>query len=246
MAHAFYGSLAPWWPLISPVADYADESAHLGDLLLRASVPVRTVLELGSGGGHSAFHLKDRYELVLVDLAEPMLEVSRVLNPECAHHCGDMRSVRLGRRFDAVFVHDAVDYMRTEADLRALLETARAHLHPGGVVLLAPDHVAEAFAPSTDCGGADHPDGRGVRYLEWSWDPDPGDTEVTTEYAFLLRAADSTVASLHETHTTGLFPTETWVRLLQEAGLRAEVLEEETEDERVPRTLFLGHTQQGP
>ena len=29
-----------------------------------------------------------------------------------------MRSVRLGRTFDAVFVHDAIAYMTTEDDLR--------------------------------------------------------------------------------------------------------------------------------
>jgi hypothetical protein len=29
---------------------------------------------------------------------------------------GDMRTTRLGRQFDAVFVHDAVCYMTTEAD----------------------------------------------------------------------------------------------------------------------------------
>ena len=30
-----------------------------------------------------------------------------------------MRNVRLGRTFDAVFVHDAIMYMTTEVDLRA-------------------------------------------------------------------------------------------------------------------------------
>ena len=43
-----------------------------------------------------------------------------------SHHVGDLRSVRLGETFDAVLVHDAIDYMTTEVELRAAFETARA------------------------------------------------------------------------------------------------------------------------
>jgi hypothetical protein len=53
-----------------------------------------------------------------------MRAMSRALNPDCEHLDGDMRSVRLARSFDAVFVHDAVCYMTTESDLRMAIETA--------------------------------------------------------------------------------------------------------------------------
>jgi trans-aconitate methyltransferase len=75
---------------------------------------------------------KARFSVVLVDRSPGMLEVSRALNPECDHVEGDMRTVRLGRQFDCVFVHDAVCYMTTEADLRAAIETAYVHCAPGG------------------------------------------------------------------------------------------------------------------
>ena len=112
--------------------------------------------------------------MTLVDLSDEMLDVSRRLNPECEHLCDDMRTVRLGRSFDAVYVHDAIDYMTTEADLRRAIETAYAHCRPGGVAVFVPDHTSEAFEASTDHGGDDSAHGRGVRYLEWTWDPDPG------------------------------------------------------------------------
>ena len=51
-----------------------------------------------------------------------MLALSRALNPECEHLAGDMRTLRLGRVFDAVFVHDAVCYMTTRADLREFIQ----------------------------------------------------------------------------------------------------------------------------
>ena len=82
---------------------------------------MREVLELGSGGGNNAVHLKAGFDLTLVDLSAEMVAVSQPLNPECDHVVGDMRTVRLGRTFDAVFVHDAVAYMLTEDDLRAAM-----------------------------------------------------------------------------------------------------------------------------
>ena len=95
--HRFYGDLARWWPLISPPEDYEEEATFAARVLGSASIPVREVLELGSGGGHNAVHLKSSFEMTLVDLSNEMLEMSRQLNPECEHQQGDMRTVRLGR-----------------------------------------------------------------------------------------------------------------------------------------------------
>jgi SAM-dependent methyltransferase len=237
----FYGELATWWPLISPAEEYVEEAAFAASVLSSAAIPVREVLELGSGGGHNAVHLKTRFDLTLVDLSAGMLEMSRRLNPECEHHQGDMRSVRLGREFDAVFVHDAIDYMTTEADLRLAIETASAHCRPGGVAVLVPDHTQENFEPSSDHGGTDGPDGRGVRFLDWVWDPDPTDTWIQTEYAFLLRDPGGSVRVVHETHRTGLFGCDVWLRLLAEAGFEPRAVTEETTEDRTPRTLFVGH-----
>jgi SAM-dependent methyltransferase len=238
--HRFYTELAEFWPLISPPEEYVDEADELADLLGTASIPVRDVLELGSGGGHNAVHLSRRFALTLVDLSEPMLVVSRRLNPGCTHVAGDMRTVRLGRLFDAVLVHDAIDYMATRDDLRQALVTAREHCRPGGLVLLAPDHTVETFEPGTDHGGTDAPDGRGARYLEWSRDPDPSDTQVTTDYAFLLRDAHGSVRAVHETHVTGLFDRATWLTLLTEVGFSAERVVERDAGNRTPRDFFVG------
>jgi SAM-dependent methyltransferase len=236
----FYSDLARWWPLISPVADYAGEAAEFRRVIRTVSPDATTVLELGSGGGHNACYLKRHYTLTLTDLSTAMLAVSRQLNPECEHVAGDMRSLELGRPFDVVFAHDAIDYMLTETDLAAAIATAWRHCRPGGVAIFVPDDVRESFTPDTDCGGTDAPDGAGVRYLEWSYDPDPADSTTTTEYAFLTRDADGTVSSHSETHLSGLFPRATWLRLIEQQGFAAEAIEEHTDEERHPRTIFVG------
>ncbi|MEE4362224.1 MAG: class I SAM-dependent methyltransferase, partial [Pseudomonadales bacterium] len=164
----FYGELAEWWPLISPLEDYEEEAAWFAELLASASIPVHEVLELGSGGGHNAAYLKHCFALTLVDLSDEMLAVSRRLNPECTHVQGDMRTLRLAQGFDAVFVHDAVDYMTSEAELASAMDTARRHCRPGGLAVFAPDHVTETFVADTEQGGIDGEDGRGIRYLAWT------------------------------------------------------------------------------
>lgn len=199
------------------------------------------VLELGSGGGSNAAHLKQQFMMTLVDLSEDMLAVSRALNPECQHEQGDMRTVRLGREFDAVFVHDAIDYMLTQDELTQAVATAATHCRPGGLVLIAPDDLLDTYSPESSQGGADGSNGQAVRYLEWSWDPDPGDTTTVTHYSFLLREADGSVQAVHEAHQLGIFSRRAWLQTLEHCGLAAEVVLESTSEDRPPREFFIGH-----
>ena len=100
--------------------------------------------------------------------------------------------------------------------------TAAAHCRPDGIVAVLPDVVRETFAPGTDEGGHDASDGRGLRYLEWSWDPDPTDDTYVVDYAFLLRDATGVVQVLHDRHVEGLFPRSSWLGWFEEAGLTVE------------------------
>jgi SAM-dependent methyltransferase len=215
-----YTDLAAWFPVLTPPKDYAHEASVYQSVLETLTPPPRTLLELGSGGGNNASHLKKRFEMTLVDVSNEMLEVSRRLNPECEHIRGDMRSVRLGRTFDAVFVHDAVMYLKTEADLREAMETASVHTRFGGAALFVPDCIRETFREGTDRGGDDE-GGRSLRYLEWTWDPDPGDTLFRADYAYLLRDENGSVRCIHDVHQMGLFPRERWLSLLSEVGFSA-------------------------
>jgi SAM-dependent methyltransferase len=222
-----YGDLAGWFHLITAPAEYVEDAAFASRVLRESSARrPRTVLELGSGGGNNASHMKAEFELTLVDLSPGMLELSRGLNPECEHLVGDMRTLRLGRTFDAVFIHDAVVYLTTAEDLRAAMETAFVHLVPGGAALFVPDAVREKFEPRTDHGGGDG-EGRSLRYLEWISDPDPSDTEYIVDYAYLLREGTD-VRVIHDRHRCGLFARQQWIQLLSGVGFE-------------PRNLTVGH-----
>lgn len=217
-----YEDLAGWYPLLTHPSDYEEEAKWYADLLRHHALrEVVEVLELGCGIGANASHMKAWFQMFLSDRSPAMLKECAHFNPELPRYEGDLRSLRLDRRFDAVFVHDAASYLLTEEDLSALAETVEVHLRPGGVALICPDDLQENFRPETSSGGHDGTDGRSLRYVEWSR---PGDApnEVLTDFALLLKDADGTVSVAHDRHRTGRLPGHEWRRALASVGLEVE------------------------
>jgi SAM-dependent methyltransferase len=212
-----YNEFADWFHLLTHPSDYVAEAADYVRLIHEALPGARTLLELGAGGGNNALHMKAHFTCTLTDLSPRMLEVSRSINPECEHIQGDMRALRLGRQFDAVFVHDAVEYMTSLDDLSRAVLTAYEHTRPGGVALFVPDGTSETFVESVGDGGHDGPDGRALRYLEWTIDPDPADSLYEVHFAVLLREGGKVRVFL-DRHLHALFTRRQWHDVLEGAG----------------------------
>ena len=104
--------------------------------------------------------------------------------------------------------------------LKAHSNTAAVHCKPGGVSLFMPDVIRETFVSLTTHGGHDGKEGddRQIRYIEWTFDPDPSDTTYTVDFSCLLREGRGPVRVVHDTHTFGIFSRETWLQLLRESG----------------------------
>lgn len=216
-----YHDLAFLWPIISPPEEYAPEAWHLKDVLREKLGPGRhTLLELGTGGGHVLSHLAGEFPATAVDLSEKMLDLSMKLNPGVTHHVGDMRTVRLGQTFEAVLIHDAINYMLTEEDLRAALMTARAHLKAGGVLITAPDWFKETFRGPAVLHWTKGQGDREVTFIEYVHDPDSSDTTIESIYFYLINQGQGLRVE-QDRHITGLFPKNTWLRLMTEAGFTA-------------------------
>ncbi len=233
-----YSELAVWWPLLSPAAEYQEEAAFFLPLLYDVTDhPPVTLLELGSGGGNNALYMKSAFSAVtLVDLSPYMLEASQQINPDCQHLQGDMRTVRLDRTFDVVFIHDAIDYMTTLDDLKQAMQTAFVHCKSGGMALFVPDAVRETYEDSTDHGGTDGEAGQGIRYLEWTYDPDVSDSTYITDYVVIFHESGLPVTVEHDQHILGLFADADWLRLLAEVGFKASFVVDPYE-----RHVFVAH-----
>lgn len=238
-ARRLYGDLARLWPLISPPEDY-EEEAQFWRAALRAKLgPGRhRILELGVGGGHHLSHLVNEFQATALDLSEDMLEHSRRLNPDVEHLIGDMRTIRLERTFDAVLIHDAIDYMVSVEDLRAAFRTAVAHLRPGGIFLVAPDYVAESFEDDAIYTQTATDDRTHLTYVEIDFDPDPNDTTISSLMVSLVRE-DGEIQVELDRHAIGLFPRDTWLRELAAAGFDVERWPTQHDDDPRQRELFV-------
>jgi len=211
------------YTLLTPPSDYEEEAAvYLAHLRHHLGTAPFQLLELGCGPGHNAMWFAN-VQLTLVDRSPTMLARAQDNLPHAVVEEGDMRSVRLGRTFDAVFVHDAVCHLTTLDDIQALMHTIAAHLRPGGCALIVPDYVQETFATHTECGGSD--DGEeGVRYLSWVWQAPDQTTTYTVDYVVMHRQGTAPPAVFEDRHLEGLFSKQAWLDAMTAAGLDARVV----------------------
>ncbi|MEM1098636.1 MAG: class I SAM-dependent methyltransferase [Planctomycetota bacterium] len=260
-----YGDLAWLWPVLSPPGDYVAEAATIDTVLVsRLGDGPKRILELGAGGGHTLLHLlalgEERsiacggfvgeHTGVAVDLSEAMLARCRDLIPGIDARVGDMRNVRLGERFDAVLIHDAVDYLLTEADVRQTLATVREHLRPDGLALIAPTYVAETFeagdatedVPVPDAYGSAVLAAHGVRSVSYATRLSPAEDEGTfaMTLTYDLEYVDGRSGRFVDEHRCGLFPEASWLTWMAECGLLAERWDEGAAGEGGAWTLFVG------
>jgi hypothetical protein len=216
-----YDEFSHLWTQISAPEGYADEAEILLDLLFELLCKERgefrpSMLGMGVGGGNNLRHMTPWVDAVAADISPQMLAVSKVLNPGTKHVIGDMRSMRLGKTFDLVLVHDAISYITTEADLLATFETARVHLEPGGVFIAGPDWlrgVTEIPNISSKLGGFGE-----LSYTEFVHDQDPNDTEIEIIFTCYIPNEDGSFRVEEDRHRHGLFGMETWLKLMRRAG----------------------------
>lgn len=213
-----YGDLSWAWPIICPPDDYVKETEEYVRLVRKyARIPVSAVANFGCGGGHNDFTLKKSFEVTGVDISDQMISLARELNPEITYVCGDMRSVRLGRLFDAVTAFDAINYMQTIAGLKAAIRTAFSHLRPGGAFVTQVQDVAGNFRQcQTRCSTHSRTD-TDITLLENYYDPDPSDTWYEALYIYLIRRSGELTMET-DIHHRGLFPMDTWRQFMKEAG----------------------------
>jgi SAM-dependent methyltransferase len=90
--------------------------------------------------------LRAHYRVEGVDASAAMVDVARRRLPGVPLHVGDMATLALGRRFDAVTcLFSAVGFMTTPERLRAAVRAMARHLVPGGVLIVEPWLSPEVF-----------------------------------------------------------------------------------------------------
>jgi SAM-dependent methyltransferase len=140
---SLFGAYARSYDLLYRDKDYGAEVDCLEALFVRFAGrrPVRSVLDLGCGTGGHVLPLAARgYAVTGADRSGGMLAAARrkaaTAGLAARFVRGDVRRLRIGRRFDAVIAMFAVlGYQTGDEDIRAALATAAAHLRPGGLLV---------------------------------------------------------------------------------------------------------------
>ncbi|MEM1107947.1 MAG: methyltransferase domain-containing protein [Planctomycetota bacterium] len=245
-----YDDLAWLWPHLSPPEHYVAEAALLNNLIAeRLGTGPKRILELGAGGGHTLVHLAASgqrggiHECVAVDLSAPMLEHCAALIPGIETVVGDMRDVRLGQTFDAVLIHDAIDYLLTPGDVARTMRTVHEHLVPGGLAFIAPTYVHETFIDGEVADDGTTTDSAELTYFTYVHDPDPADDTFEMILLYLIRNETTRqVETVEDRHTLGLFQHAAWLQMIEDAGFAAEYVEQGEHDgeDEAAWALFVG------
>jgi SAM-dependent methyltransferase len=141
-----FAAYSQYYDLLYRDKNYAAEADYVRSLVEAERPGSRTLLDLGCGTGRHDFLLSEHgYRVTGIDMSADMLKVAHAERdkraraggpppPEFAQ--GDVRSVRLGARFDVVVsLFHVMSYQTSNDDLLAAFSTLQEHLAPGGVAL---------------------------------------------------------------------------------------------------------------
>lgn len=140
-----FSGYSRYYDLLYRDKDYAGEARYVANLVKTHVPKASTVVEMGCGtGGHARELAALGFSVHGVDRSEGMLEAADAkvdtVAPEIRARLrftqGDVRSIRLGEKADAVIsLFHVMSYQTSNADLSAAFATAREHLRDGGVFI---------------------------------------------------------------------------------------------------------------
>jgi trans-aconitate methyltransferase len=128
--------------------DYASEAARILEITRGAmDREPQSLLDVACGTGkHLELLSRSFADVAGVDLTEDLLRAAQERVPQGQFMLGDMRSFDLGRQFDVVTcLFSAIGYALSVEGLNEALSRMADHTAPGGVVIVEPWLMPEAF-----------------------------------------------------------------------------------------------------
>jgi SAM-dependent methyltransferase len=127
-----------FYELIYPDPD--EENPRMCQMMFSRYLPKLpgSILDMGCGTGRDIDALSRTCSKCWgIDIVRQNIQYASKIRPHLHLKIGDMRTVRLGRTFDVVTcMGSTLMYALTDRDVEQVLETFRAHSHPGTLLIL--------------------------------------------------------------------------------------------------------------
>jgi ubiquinone/menaquinone biosynthesis C-methylase UbiE len=228
-----YGPLAPLYDSIYSFKDYAAESLRIHELIQSRRPGARTLLDVACGTGKHLEHLREHYQVEGADSSSEMLEIARRRLPDTPLHQADMRSLRLGKTYDAVTcLFSAIGAMKTVDELGGAVARMAEHLAPRGILIVEPWVARDRY----ETGGVYTLVVRepAVQIARMNVSERDGDLAVL-DFHYLI-GTDAGIEYVRDRHELGLFSGPEYEKAFREAGL---AVEHEAEG-LIGRGLYIG------
>lgn len=204
--------------------DYAAESATIARIVRERKPDARTLLDVACGTGKHLEHLRREFACEGVDLDEGLLAVARERLPGVELRQGDMRTLDLGRTFDAVTcLFSAIGFVGGPDGLDAAAQAFARQLEPGGVLLVEPWLTPDVWLPDRPHVLAADADGIALARVTLSGLRD--ERVSTTEMHYVVATADG-FDEFVEQHDLYLFTRDEMRAAFEEAGFAVDYDEE--------------------
>ena len=199
--------------------DYSTESSKIRKLIEQERPGAKSILDVACGTAEHAKHLSANFQIDGIDVEPKFIEIARAKNPSGVYSVADMRSFRLGKRYDVVqCLFSSIAYLLMPNDIIAALKCFHAHLAPGGVILVEPWIAPSAYKPGhPSMITVDKPD---LKVCRMNVSTCEGDVSII-HFHYLIGTQDG-VRHEEEIHRLSLIPTETMTKYFHAAGLRCQ------------------------
>jgi SAM-dependent methyltransferase len=204
--------------------DYRAETEVIARVIRAANPGARRILDVGCGTGEHLRHLRDMgFEVDGVDLEPAFVDLARRKSPEARIEVGDMATLSLPDRYDAVLsLFSAIGYVRTAERLRQAVACLAAHLTPSGVLMVEPwfepGEITDRYLTMVTGEAEDLKVCRASRLVI-------DGTISRLEFGYLITRPEG-LEQRSEVHELGLFTRAEMEEAFREAGLSVTVLSE--------------------